>query len=133
MTIRSSVLLRITTLLLVLFAGPVLAFMAVSSFRRGNWFAATVIAVLAGLAVAAVVRSWPQTTLTVDNETITVKRAGRTTKVPRRTVRALVQPNLEAAPLEFVDERGQTLIKIVDPFHQEDLEKVADYMGLEIL
>lgn len=79
------------------------------------------------------VRRWPLTTLTVDTETITVKRASKTTVVSRRNVRGLVQPNPSArAPVELVDEHGQTLIKLADPFRQEDLEKAANYLGLEI-
>lgn len=133
MTIRSSAVPRITGLVTALVAASVLLFITIGPILRGKPLLAGVpLLVLIVLAAASVVRRWPLTTLTVDTETITVKRAGRTTAVPRRKVRGLLQPKPDAAPVEFVDEHGQTLIKIADPFRQEDLKKVASYLGLEI-
>src|ERR1700687_889088 len=106
MTIRSSAIPRITTLVVVLVAAPVLLFIISGPILRGKPLLAAAPVIL-GIVLAAVgvVRAWPRTTLTLDSETITVKRASGTTDVPRRKVHGLVQPNPEAAPLEFVDER----------------------------
>lgn len=118
----------------MLVGGSVLVFLGIGPILRGKpLLAAVPVVVLIVVAGVGVLRGWPLTTLTIDDETIKVKRAGKITEVPRRKVRGLVQPNPPATvPVEFVDERGQTVIRIADPFRQEDLQKVASYMGLEI-
>ena len=113
--------------------GAVLLFIVVGAIVKGKPLLAGIptflLIVLAGVGA---VRGWPRTTLTVDDDTVTVKRAGKTTEVPRRRVRALVQPKPDAGPVELIDEREQTLIKVVEPFRQEDLEKLAKFLGVEI-
>jgi hypothetical protein len=133
MTIRSSSVPRITGLVTGVIGGAVLLFIVVGAILKGKPLLAGIptflLIVLAG---GAAVRGWRRTTLTVDDDTVTVKRAGKTTEVPRRTVRALVQPKPDAGPVELIDEREQTLIKVVEPFRQEDLEKLAKFLGVEI-
>jgi hypothetical protein len=133
MTIRSSSVPRITGLVTVLIAGAVLLFIVVGAILEGKPILAAIptflLIVLAG---GAAVRGWPQTTLTVDEDTVTVERAGKTIEVPRRRVRALVQSKPDAGPVELIDEREQTLIKVAEPFRQEDLVKLAKFLGVEI-
>lgn len=131
MTIRSSSNPRITGIATTAVGGAGLLILTIGAFVRGRslWPVALAILVIM-LAVAGVVRGWPQTTIAIDTETMKVTRAGKTTAVPRRKIRGLVlEPT---ATLAFVDERGQTLIKIVNSFRRQDLEQVAHYLGVAI-